>query len=726
MVEINTMQIAQSIKKSGIKQFSKERDPELEHAFFTVDSEQNYIPTQLIQNPLGLDPESSDKSTINYFFVARGATGKTAFAKYLSNHLQAPLWMTSEDWTINGHSLKLHLIDFTNEKNFQEFFSKNENPLIIVDALDEAMVEISPQTWIDFKKGIKRMSENGLKYIFLGRENALFDLMKDFQDENIPYKSFIIENFNETQIKQFIDSKYSLVNHNTLVTSEHYTQARDQLIDNIKIEGLSAEDQKNFLGYAPVLEAISTELSNSDNLSSYVNELNENSISKRAERIDKIVENILNREQKKFISALDPELRSDNYFRVKEQIQCLLAEMNLASPAPVPADIPIDKQKNYQDQRAVQIQDHPFLNVNHSGEWASYIFEAYCFIKGFKFVSEMKKMHHRASHNPVFYLLSIGILDKDDIYDHWMVSALHNSFIALKYDDRAETPASYSTTAFDRNIIEITESIEKGYFTYSSINPYEKKSEDYQPFSIKFMSSSENELILYSEPKNIRINTRSSKVIFRPESASPELGPEFFCFCKSIFIESQEIKIPALYGKPLQTAIATEQIVSPLPVLFGYTQSNPYSNPAIIKIKNSDEEEKSDINWNLGYPWNDFIVRIPTFDSYSPRVFYVISALDALSKQYKESGLSRSGFCAYCHLDKKNEKSSKVIKELETRSIISTSGDKITYTDIDENYPLFETPVSTSKSIGFNSLAESKRKNWASLLNDITEILKDN
>lgn len=722
MTPSNTVELAESLDKSGIQQLSKERDPELQDAFYIVSRSQEYIPTQVVENPLGLDPKKdSQNRPENLFFLARGATGKSAFAKYLSYQLQAPLWTTSDDWTINGHSLKLHLLDFTDKKDFKKYFSSIKNPVIIIDALDEAKVEVSPQTWFDFKSGIKRMHSDGLRFIFLGRENALYDIMSDFQTEEIEYSSFVLGNFNLAQAKEFINLKYSSKNSSeNIVQNKYYITARDLLMDNINIPGLPAEDQTSFLGYAPVLEAIATELSNSGNISLYLSELQKNSSNAMVKRIDTIIENILLREQNKFLQVLEISSKNNNFYNPDEQIQCLLSVMKLSSSPSLPEGLEPEYIKKYTDQRKTQLENHPFLDVNFKESWASNIFEAYCVIKGHSRIVDTKRMHARASQNPVFYLLAIGMLNENDLYDHWLVSALHNSFTALKQSEFENLSTQVGSTAIDNTIIQISEGPEEGVYIYTSTNISKKSEDGRNEFSINFHSTGNKELTLMIDPADISIMASESDVIIKPISAAPTLGSSFACYSQSFRLDTKEISIPPSYSSKTSALILTNEIIPPLPNIFDTPKLRDRTSPVIVRL--NDKNKSTDLNWDLGYQWNKFKLDFPALNIISPRIFDIISALDKLSKIYRESGISRSGFCALSHLDKKNETSTKIIRLLVNDRIISQSGDRIYFSN-NENYPLFETPESLNKAAKFESLATWQQTNWKNISHKLTEIL---
>lgn len=722
MNSINTVELTETLPKSGIQQLSKERDPELQDAFYIVSTPQDYIPTQVIENPLDLDPKtSSRKNPENLFFIARGATGKSAFAKFLSHQLQAPLWTTSDDWTINGHSLKLHLIDFTDKKDFKKYFSSIDNPVIIIDALDEAMVEVSPQTWFDFKEGIKRMHSDGLRFIFLGRENALFDIMSDFQDQGIDYSSFVLGNFDTDQAKEFINLKYSSKNiTENQIHNRYYIEARDLLMKNIRIPGLPIVDQTSFLGYAPVLEAIATELSNSGNISLYLSELQKTSSNAMIKQIDTIIENILAREQKKFLQVLEISADDKNFYNPDEQIQCLLSVMKLSSSPTLPDELEPENIKKYTDQRNTQLENHPFLDINFKESWASNIFEAYCIIKGHSKIVDTKRMHSRASQNPVFYLLALGMLNENDLYNHWLVSALHNSFTALKQSESEASSTKTGANAIDSTIIHISEGIEEGVYVYTSTNISKKSDDDKTEFSINFHSTGDEELTLIIDPADISITASKSNVIIKPISASPVLGSSFGCYSKSFKLDAKEIRIPPSYTSKPSALVLTNKIIPPLPSVFNASQFRERTTPVLVRI--NDENKSEDDNWDLGYPWNNFILNFPALNILSPRIFDIISALDKLYKIYPESGISRSGFCALSHLDKKNETSAKVIKLLVSSGIISQSGGRIHFSN-NQDYPLFETPGSFNKSTKFESLTNQQQTNWNSISHQLTKIL---
>ena len=161
---MDTRLFVESQTGSSLEETQLPRDQESSEVFKVDEGRSLYIPTALERNPYDLDTESVNRVGA-YFFVARGATGKTALAKYISSRLRAPLWKTSQDTTINAHSLRVHLLDYTACHSIDELLEKESNPLVVVDSLDEAMVSVSSTTWVQFKKSIAKMATRGVKSV---------------------------------------------------------------------------------------------------------------------------------------------------------------------------------------------------------------------------------------------------------------------------------------------------------------------------------------------------------------------------------------------------------------------------------------------------------------------------------------------------------------------------------------------------------------------------------
>lgn len=281
--------------------------PELD--FFLIESKEieGYIQPNLslVEGDLPL----KNRSQV-ILISATGATGKTALASMLSYQLKIPIFDLAKYPPVAARAVTGLLFDeFTPDvgDSFRRGLYKGTNS-IIIDALDEGRVKVNENAFNAFLDDVIKISRKseGTPFVLLGRNQVLEHTYLYLLEQEIEVSLLKIEPFTKEQAKEFIDFKVSSEKYKT-----EYRLVRDFIIDSLKsffestssIEKSQDEEYEKFIGYAPVLGAISTLLIKERNYSKLYNDLKEQEL-EGVNLISTIVEYILRREKYEKVNKL--------------------------------------------------------------------------------------------------------------------------------------------------------------------------------------------------------------------------------------------------------------------------------------------------------------------------------------------------------------------------------------------------------------------------------------
>lgn len=300
-------------------------------------------------------------------FSAAGATGKSALAHYLAHTFKCPYWNLA--LTPVGDSTFYGRLDKRiGRKNVDSFHSKlcvGETALII-DAFDEAEIRrgrsdiaLFLDDIIEFSDGIQVPS-----IILLSRsENALF-LQTYLTDHSIPLVHYEIGIIDETNGKKFI--QLSLKQKGINVTPTVIDAINSEFENITSYLGDAARD---FLGYPPVLEALTAVLTHESNTLKLVQSLKKGNGSDKL--FEGIMKNLLLREQGKVVDQLKPLWKIcspkfhdwNSIYSCDEQIFNILSYIwfgdfveDVESPS-----IPDSLKESYKNSISTFLPSHPFI-----------------------------------------------------------------------------------------------------------------------------------------------------------------------------------------------------------------------------------------------------------------------------------------------------------------------------------------------------------------------------
>ena len=236
---------------------------------------------------------NSKQSTLNpqlVLFSAPGATGKTALAEHLAYTYGALYWNLAK-LKLGTNSFVGSVVKAVGAQRYSSFISdlSNSDLMLIIDALDEAEVISGRKMLCSFVSEICSSIKISQKpSIFLLARTETAQVIASYCAESgISISHYEIGFFTEDAAKEFVERKIS---SSTLAdrdcVNEYYNAVK---------RSITEEESVSFLGYAPVLEAISKHIKTSPNRAKLISELS--SQTDCVSLIMKIMKDLLEREQ---------------------------------------------------------------------------------------------------------------------------------------------------------------------------------------------------------------------------------------------------------------------------------------------------------------------------------------------------------------------------------------------------------------------------------------------
>lgn len=312
-------------------------------------------------------------------FSAPGATGKTALAEYLAHKKNGVYWDLSHI-KLGENSLHGTLARALGYDKIPDFINKlnNGNATLVIDAFDEADL-ISGRAAIEFLlKDLDEITKQSIKpsIIMLARTESSMFISEFCKANNINYSYFEISYFSETSAKHFIIES---LKKNEKPITDVVKQCIEQQFTTIKhlLDG-KVDLFDTFIGYAPVLQALTVAYDEEKNTVKLLNTLLE--VEKGSEIVYKIIEELLDREHKKMCNALQqrwikeyPDFNQwDNIYTIEEQlihIICLISFSDFEDFTNVKEYMPDAIYSDYIESLPNFLSQHPFLiSKDNSGK----------------------------------------------------------------------------------------------------------------------------------------------------------------------------------------------------------------------------------------------------------------------------------------------------------------------------------------------------------------------
>lgn len=256
-----------------------------------VDEEPFYIPPAF--SDVKTDVKLSSLEPKFVLLSAPGAAGKSSLAKYIANRFNAIYWNLAKV-KVGTNSFAGSILNAVGAPKYSEFIGDLNagNVLLVIDAFDEAEIISGRKMINSFIADISNsLSTHTLPTVFLLARTETAQYIASFCAENrISVAHYEIGFFDENSSKSFIVK--SVAGKKTPTKPD--IECAEKYYDVIK-NNITEEERSSFLGYAPVLEAISAHIKESPNRQKMISELSNQKDCVAI--IMKIMNDLLDREQ---------------------------------------------------------------------------------------------------------------------------------------------------------------------------------------------------------------------------------------------------------------------------------------------------------------------------------------------------------------------------------------------------------------------------------------------
>lgn len=305
-----------------------------------------------------------------WLIAAAGAVGKTTLAKQICAITGAVYLDLAQAETVAGNYLVGGMVN----NNIYSAWEAGKTT-VLIDALDEARLRVTHSSFEDFLKDVARLAKKGsVPLVLLGRIGIIDDAWTVLNDQGLTPPIFDIGRFDDEQARKFVFSRLRelLGESGREGYFERYNASYETAISDIlaNLQGVSEKDQDDFVGYAPVLDAVAIELS------SITNPAQSQEITKvfEVDFLNKISQNILEREAIKLRDQLPNTCHNsqlDKLYSPFEQLDRLACKLFGLERPSIALDLPSDLMQSYEDAVESLMSQHPFLKDGNRGASSS-------------------------------------------------------------------------------------------------------------------------------------------------------------------------------------------------------------------------------------------------------------------------------------------------------------------------------------------------------------------
>ncbi|MFD8622316.1 hypothetical protein ACFV4E_00205 [Streptomyces hygroscopicus] len=487
-------------------------------AFNIAESRNPFVPPNLKV----VDWSDSPKITL---ISARGATGKSRLAEQVSSLKQVPLWLLDKDMAVSGDALRARLRDYDQSPDALETLAGNRDKFILIDALDEARMRVSGASWYEFVRTLREASSRSHSLILFGRERVLEDIWAHLPGGNINW--FEISHFDAEQRNKYVDFKVGGAQNKA---GEAYIAARDTVIGALAgaVEGSESD---SFVGYAPVLDAVSLLLEKGENLlkirTAFEAEVGNE---RRIEVLEQIIQQLLKREQRKAKRlAKQLNLSPDSIYTPAEQIDWLANHL-MGATAPDLAWCETSLRGEYVSKIQPFIEDHPFRSEQR---WSSPVFSAYVAAERLEAVAIREKLQEVGVSTGLLFEF-VSAKDEELMLDEWQFAALHSSLMA---SERHDVEVSANIAGHDPHLAapENLDTVPGELTLWESSGT---------PHGIAFEIVLDNTGVIDLKGPLASLSlTFPSKVTVASSSGTANFGPDCFIRCRDLRISTDTVQV---------------------------------------------------------------------------------------------------------------------------------------------------------------------------------------
>lgn len=301
-------------------------------------------------------------------FSAPGATGKSALAKHISYTGNGVYWDLPDN-KIAEYSFQGAISEAVGFDKMSDFIKSivDGESLLIIDAFDEAEAG-SGRSGVEFflrdLNAVTSKSTTTCAILMARTESAIF-IKQFFEKNNIKYKHYEIGYFKEYNSKTYIENRIKKARIEITPVVKSCIDEQFNEIHRI----FPGDNAKEFLGYAPVLDALAASYSEERNTANLLKETA--SGDKNCQLMVKILNHLIDREREKFIKALNNkfselkvDINSENIYKKEEQLNRILGKL-LFDDTSILSDIddavPTEYRDEYLEVVNAQLPQHPFI-----------------------------------------------------------------------------------------------------------------------------------------------------------------------------------------------------------------------------------------------------------------------------------------------------------------------------------------------------------------------------
>lgn len=306
-------------------------------------------------------------------FSAPGATGKTALAMYICKEYNGIYWDLPEN-KVAEYSFSGAIAEAVGYNNLSDFIISIENKrnFLVIDAFDEAEVGSGRSGIEFFLRDLNNVTKNctNICAILLARTESSLFIKKFFVEHNISFKHYEVGLFKDYNAKTYIEYRLEKFNINTSSIVKKCIEEQFKEIKRI----LPENEAENFLGYAPVLDALATAYDDEKNTLNLLKSTLDGE--KNYTLMIKILTHLLIREHSKFIRSIKikiPNLKDNSNLNLlydnDEQLTRLfglILVLDSTMFTPIKEFIPTEYHEEYLDAINIQLPQHPFIKTKEN------------------------------------------------------------------------------------------------------------------------------------------------------------------------------------------------------------------------------------------------------------------------------------------------------------------------------------------------------------------------
>lgn len=364
-------------EKIGINRVALPDRKYIKGSSFTIYDEINPLYVEPFFSVINGEPESHPKIVL---ISCAGAVGKSEMSKYISAKYHMPVLDLALHKAVGDSTMTGVLANEYKDLNAVKQELKDGKESILIDALDEGLLKVSLDGYCAFLDDIVGIvkatgSERCTPFIMTGRPTTVFETANYFQSKGINILWIQIEPFTIKEANEFIDRRSKYIYK--LDLNQRYYDARKKLVESIECFFTSQNDARrisysNFIGYAPVLIAISEMIGKTPNYQNIISRLEKTGY-RNTSLLMEIIKSIMDRDkEQKIMPALVDVLtsgRDDDFktqvaekvYTYEEQCVRILGTVLGIDPEYTPVDDPAFMAK-YQEKIAEFAKEHPFLD----------------------------------------------------------------------------------------------------------------------------------------------------------------------------------------------------------------------------------------------------------------------------------------------------------------------------------------------------------------------------